>query len=247
MKPEFDFDSKNTIDEDEEKMYTTMVKSTEEEDKDNKSKVCYIFLLVQSGSMSGERINLSCKSLLLFLQSLDENSYIQLIGFGSDYEFFSNEPLEYNKTNIKNMMEKVKNLGADKGGTELYEPLKKIYTDEIYNKFDMKKNIILLTDGKLFDKQKVLNLIGANSSKFAFNSIGICDCDRDLIERTALMGNGFSYYISNLNELNKIVISLLEKTKSHIDISCKINQKCFIENNNKFFINKNDFLNMDLF
>ena len=78
MKPEFDFDSKNTIDEDEEKMYTTMVKSTEEEDKDNKSKVCYIFLLDQSGSMSGERINLSCKSLLLFLQSLDENSYIQL-------------------------------------------------------------------------------------------------------------------------------------------------------------------------
>ena len=164
-----------------------------------------------------------------------------IIGFGSDYEFFSNEPLEYNKKNIKDMMEKVKNLGADKGGTELYEPLKKIYTDEIYNKFDMKKNIILLTDGELFDKQKVLNLIGANSSKFSFNSIGICDCDRDLIERTALMGNGFSYYISNLNELNKIVISLLEKTKSHIDVSCKINQKCFIENNNKFFINKNDF------
>ena len=45
FKPEFEFDLKNTIDEDEGKIYTTMVKSTEEEDKDNKSKVCYIFLL----------------------------------------------------------------------------------------------------------------------------------------------------------------------------------------------------------
>ena len=241
FKPEFEFDLKNTIDEDEGKIYTTMVKSTEEDDKNNKSKACYIFLLDQSGSMSGERMILSRKSLLLFLQSLDQNSYFQLVGFGSNFEFFSDKPLEYNKTNIKNMMEKIKFLSSDKGGTELYEPLKKIYTNPIYDEYKMKKNIILLTDGELFDKQKVLDLIGANSSKFIFNSIGICDCDEDLIERTALMGNGFSYYISNLNELNKIVISLLEKTKSHIDVSCKINQKCFIENNNKFFINKNDF------
>ena len=238
-KPEFNFDLKGNIDEDKDKNYTSMIKNKEEEDK-KQSKICYIFLLDQSGSMDGERMNLSCKSLLLFLQSLNENCYIQLIGFGSNYEFFSEEPLEYNKQNIKDLMEKIKKLDADKGGTELYEPLKKIYDNPIYDKYKMKKSIILLTDGELDDKQKVLNLISANSERFIFNSIGIGSCDKDLIERSALNGNGYSYYISKLNELNEVVISLLEKTQNCLSLSCKVNQKCFIENTNEFVINKND-------
>ena len=238
-KPEFNFDLKGNIDEDKDKNYTSMIKNKEEEDK-KQSKICYIFLLDQSGSMDGERMKLSCKSLLLFLQSLNENCYIQLIGFGSNYEFFSEEPLEYNKQNIKDLMEKIKKLDADKGGTELYEPLKKIYDNPIYDKYKMKKSIILLTDGELDDKQKVLNLISANSERFIFNSIGIGSCDKDLIERSALNGNGYSYYISKLNELNEVVISLLEKAQNCLSLSCKVNQKCFIEDKNEFNINKND-------
>ena len=71
------------------------------------------------------------------------------MGFGSDFEFFSEEPLEYNKQNIKDMMSKIKDLKADKGGTELYAPLKKIYDNPIYNKYNMIKNIILLTNVEL--------------------------------------------------------------------------------------------------
>ena len=239
-KPEFNFDLKGTIDEDEDKNYISMIKYNEEENK-KQSKICYIFLLDQSGSMSGKSINLSCKSLLLFLQSLNENSYFQLIGFGSNYELFSEEPLEYNKQNIKDLMEKIKKLCADKGGTELYRPLKKIYDNPIYNKYNMKKSIILLTDGEVDDKQRVLDLISANSERFVFNSIGIGDCDEDLIERSALNGNGYSYYISNLNELNEVVISLLEKGQNFIGLSCKVKQKCFIEDKSEFVINKKDF------
>ena len=239
-KPEFTKDFTEKIDEDENIDYFNLVKHKEEKEKE-KPKECYIFLLDQSGSMSGDRIDLSCKSLLLFLQSLNASCYFQLVGFGSDYEFFSEKPLEYNKENVKNLMEKIKKLGADKGGTELYEPLTEIYNNKIYDEFEMKKNIILLTDGELFDKEKVINLIGANSSKFTFNSIGIGDCDKDLIERTALMGNGYSYYISELNELNSVVISLLEKSQNSFVINCSINQKCSIEDDNKKIISQNDY------
>ena len=241
-KPEFTKEFKNEIDEDENLDYHSLVKYKEEkeEEKDQQNQ-CYIFLLDQSGSMSGERINLSCKSLLLFLQSLNKNCFFQLIGFGSNFEFFSEKPLEYNKENVKNLMDTIKNLRADKGGTELYEPLNKIYTNKIYDDYDMKKNIILLTDGELFDKEKVINLIGANSSQFTFNSIGIGDCDKDLIERTALMGKGYSYYISELGELNSVVISLLEKTQNFLEINCSTNQKCLIQDDNKKIINRNDY------
>ena len=236
-KPEFDKEFKDEIDEDENLDYYSLVKNKEEEKvKNYKPEVCFIFLLDQSGSMDGESIQLSCKSLLLFLQSLNKNCFFQLVGFGSDFEFFSEKPLEYNKENVKNLMETIKKLDADKGGTELYEPLKKIYSNKIYDKYNMKKNIILLTDGELDDKEKVINLIGANSSKFIFNSIGIGECDKDLIERTALMGNGYSYYISDLKELNSVVISLLEKSQNSLFINCSTKQKCSIEDNNKKII-----------
>ena len=55
--------------EDENLNYLSLVKYKENKEK---QKAYYIFLLDQSGSMSGDRINLSCKSLLLFLQSLNE-------------------------------------------------------------------------------------------------------------------------------------------------------------------------------
>ena len=239
-KPEFDLNLKDNIDENENNDYISLVKENEESSI-SKPKVCYLFLLDQSGSMNGERIELSCKSLLLFLQSLDTNCFFQLIGFGSDYEFFSEKPLEYNKENIKDLMDTIKNLKANRGGTELYRPLKKIYDDNIYNDFNMEKIIILLTDGELFDKEKVLNLIGANSHKFKFNSLGIGDCDKDLIERTALLGNGYSFYISNLAQLNSVVISLYEKTRNSFYINCKVNQECFIEDDNNYILKRYDY------
>ena len=238
FKPKFSKEFKDDIDEDENIKYSFLLKNDEEKEKAN---YCYIFLLDQSGSMSGGSIELSCKSLLLFLQSLNQNCYFQLIGFGTDFEFYSEKPLEYNKENIKNLMDIIKNLKADKGGTNLFNPLDKIYSNKIYSENYMKKYIILLTDGEVHNKEKVINLIGANSSKFIFNSIGIGYCDKDLIEKTALIGNGFSYYINNLDELNPVVISLLEKTQNIFKVNCLTNQKCSIEEKCEKFIHKNDY------
>ena len=64
----------------------------------------YIFLLDQSGSMSGDNIELCIKALLLFLQSLNKDCCFQLIGFDSNFEYYNKEPLEYNKDNISNLM-----------------------------------------------------------------------------------------------------------------------------------------------
>ena len=232
-------DFKNEINEDENLYYSSLLKNKEKEEYQTKQ--LYLFLLDQSYSMKGERFYLSCKALRLFLQSLNKNCLFQLIGFGSDFEFYSEKPLEYNKENIKNLMEIIKKLDSHRGGTELSLPLKKIYEDKLYDEYNMKKNIILLTDGELDDKERVLNLIGANSSRFNFYSIGIGDCDKDLVERTALLGNGFSYYIPDLKDLNSEVISLLDKIQNMFKINCFTNQKCLIEDNNEKIINRYDY------
>ena len=46
----------------------------------------FIFLIDQSGSMSGSPMRLVSESLLFFLQSLPKGSYFQLIGFGSSFK-----------------------------------------------------------------------------------------------------------------------------------------------------------------
>ena len=138
-------------------------------------------------------------------------------------------------------MKTIKNLRADKGGTVLTRPLEAIYNNKLYNKFEGKTNIILLTDGYVDSKERVLDLIGANSKYFIFHSLGITQCDKDLIERTALIGNGYSYYISNLEQLNFTVISLFDNTQNNFYVHCTTNQKCSIEEENKKSINKNDF------
>ena len=240
--PELKKELKDEIDENENIDYISLIKNNEEE-KEN-PEICYIFLLDQSGSMSGNRIELCSKALLLFLQSLNEKSYFQLVGFGSNYEYYSEKPLEYNKENVKNLMEKIRNLKADKGCTYLYKPLENIYNNKIYEEYNMKKYIILLTDGELHDKEKVLNLIGSKSDEFIFNSLGIGECDKDLIQRTALSGKGYSYYIDDLNQLNSVVISLLDRVKEYFIINCTTtNIKPLIENDNKYIIEKYDFFN----
>ena len=240
--PELKKELKDEIDENENIDYISLIKNNEDE-KEN-PEICYIFLLDQSGSMSGNRIELCSKALLLFLQSLNEKSYFQLVGFGSNYEYYSEKPLEYNKENVKNLMEKIRNLKADKGCTYLYKPLENIYNNKIYEEYNMKKYIILLTDGELHDKEKVLNLIGSKSDEFIFNSLGIGECDKDLIQRTALSGKGYSYYIDDLNQLNSVVISLLDRVKEYFTINCTTtNKKPLIENDNKYTIEKYDFFN----
>ena len=236
--PEFNMDLTENVDETENRDYSSLIK--EEEEKEDKE-VCYIFLLDQSYSMEGNSINLSIKSLLLFLQSLNQKCYFQLVGFGSDYKFFSEKPLAYNRENIKNLMDEIKSLKANRGGTELYKPLYEIYNNKVYEEYNMKKSIILLTDGQLFDKEQVINLIASKSDDFIFNSLGIGLCDKDLIERTALMGRGQSNYIKNLNDLTSVVVSMLDKAKEYLNLNYTLNQKALIEDANKKIIEKYEF------
>ena len=64
------------------------------------------------------------------MQSLPKNSFYQLIGFGSSVNYiYSQEPVEYTVDNVNRTISKIKKLKADLGGTEIYEPLKNIFSN----------------------------------------------------------------------------------------------------------------------
>jgi hypothetical protein len=187
--------------------------------------------------MSGSRIEIASKALELFIQSLPVGSYYQIIGFGDDYKVYDDKPKEYNMNNIKNSLEMIKKLRADLGGTNIAGPLKYIYdSDKIYEKIKLPRNIILLTDGEAWDKEKGLILIEQNSSKFILNTIGIGnDFDEDLIKNAAILGKGNYNFCKELDNLNNIIASEINKATSsyvtNIQIKSNIDDKNIIGKN----------------
>lgn len=51
----------------------------------NNLKNFYIFIVDRSGSMDGVKMNITNKALLLFFQSLPEDSKFEIISFGSSF------------------------------------------------------------------------------------------------------------------------------------------------------------------
>ena len=181
-----------------------------EKNEVNETPGLFIFLIDQSGSMSGNRIKLVKKSLLLFIQSLPEESYFQLIGFGSNYNKYNEKPVIYNKENVEKIINIINLLDANLGGTNISGPLKEIYSDECYSKINFSKNIFLLTDGVVWDREECFEVINKNSGKFRIHSIGIgSGFDKVLIERCGKLGKGTSSFVLDMNNINSVVIDAL--------------------------------------
>ena len=141
------YSQKSKLDEKEENyiiQYRCINKKSEFEKNEeiNLNPALFIFLIDQSGSMSGSPIKVASKALLLFLQSLPAGSYYQIIGFGSSFKKYDEEPKEYNQENITNSIKLVEELRANLGGTNIYDPLQNIYNSyQTYDKINLPKEI----------------------------------------------------------------------------------------------------------
>ena len=172
----------------------------------------FIFLIDQSGSMAGSSMRLVSESLLFFLQSLPKDSYFQLIGFGSTFKKINEKPLFYNKENVKSTMDIVKNLKADLGGTNISSPLKDIFNSKDYDDIKLGRNLFILTDGEVDDREECLELISINSDKFKVHAIGIgSSFDKILIRNAGIQGRGSYNFVTNISQINSIIIQSLSK------------------------------------
>ena len=220
----------------------------------NLNPALFIFLIDQSGSMSGYPIKVASKALLLFLQSLPVGSYYQIIGFGLDFKKYDIEPKEYNQENIKNSIQLIKGLDAHLGGTDIYSPLVDIYNSYyIYDKINLPRNIFLLTDGAIGNKEDTLALIEKNSNKYSVYSIGIGNYfDKDLIKNAGILGKGNYNFCQNIKRLNEtIATELSNATGSYIynfNLKSSFDYKKYIyktksEDSENIIIKKNRIIN----
>ena len=183
----------------------------------------FIFLIDQSGSMAGSSMRLVSESLLFFLQSLPRDSYFQLIGFGSTFKKINDKPLIYNKENVKNTMDIVKNLKANLGGTDISSPLKDIFNSKDYDDINLGRNLFILTDGEVDNREECLELISTNCEKFKVHAIGIgSSFDKKLIQNAGIQGKGSYHFVNNVSDVNSIIIQSLSKCLREYLLNAKL-------------------------
>ena len=198
------------------------LKYQQKEEKANTPSL-FIFLIDQSGSMAGSAMRIVSEAILFFLQSLTKGSYYQLIGFGSNFKKINDKPVEYNKENVKNTMEIVKNLKADLGGTDISSPLKEIFNSKDYDDINLARNLFILTDGEVNNREECLGLISTYSEKFKIHSIGIgSSFDKQLIQNAGIQGRGTYNFVTNVSDVNQVIIESLSKCLRSYVINVKL-------------------------
>ncbi|KTF71384.1 hypothetical protein cypCar_00049107, partial [Cyprinus carpio] len=130
----------------------------------------FVFVIDRSGSMgdmmhngkgSQNRIESAKDTLLLLLKSLPVGCYFNIYGFGSDFESFFPQSVEYNQDTVDKALKRVKEMKADMGGTEILQPLKHIYSQPCYP--DHPRQLFVFTDGEVFNTKEVLDLVKSHA------------------------------------------------------------------------------------
>ena len=107
----------------------------------------FIFLVDRSGSMSGSYINSARETLVLFLKSLPQGNYFNIIGFGSSFRSLFPQTVPYDKKHLEKAIKHAKGMDADLGGTELLSPLQHIFG--IKQRCGYARQVFVLTDGSV--------------------------------------------------------------------------------------------------
>lgn len=167
----------------------------------------YYFFLDRSGSMGGEKMTQAVNALKSFIDQLDENSYFNVISFGSSFSKLT--PGLGRATLIHKSYSKriVEDYTASMGGTEIYQCLEYALEESTCNPYE--KIFVFLTDGQVSNVQAITKLIKSHSNVRIF-SIGIgSDADRNLVRLMAEQSAGDYKFVVDAKNLEACVTSII--------------------------------------
>ncbi|XP_070987687.1 von Willebrand factor A domain-containing protein 5A-like isoform X3 [Oncorhynchus clarkii lewisi] len=193
----------------------------------------FLFVVDRSGSMecpmhlgsgSQDRISSARETLLLLLKSLPMGCYFNIIGFGSSYESFFPKSVEYSQKTMDEALQKVKEMRADLGGTEILQPLKHIYSQPCLP--DQPRQLFLFTDGEVENTKEVLDLVKTNAGSHRCFSFGIGEgASTALISGVAKQARGHAQFITGQDRMQPKAMQSLRFAlqPAVVDISVKWN------------------------
>ena len=130
----------------------------------------FIFLVDRSGSMSGGFICSARETLILFLKSLPERSYFNIVGFGTQFEKLFTQSVPYTQKSVDTATEHAEKMEADMGGTNLMLPLKYIFESGFLPGY--LRQVFILTDGSVSNTDICIQKVkeNAHTSRYDFDT-----------------------------------------------------------------------------
>ncbi|XP_076104765.1 von Willebrand factor A domain-containing protein 5A-like [Mytilus galloprovincialis] len=171
----------------------------------------FIFVIDRSGSMQGNRIEKAKETLLLLLKSLPVGCMFNVVSFGSDHTFLFKKSEIYSEKTLQKALSVQSKMDADMGGTEILEPLKKIYSETC--KHGYPRQIFLLTDGEVGNTSEVISLVRRHKKNTRVFTFGIGDgVSTSLIKNVAKASRGKAVFIKDNDNMKAKVISAMKSS-----------------------------------
>ena len=148
----------------------------------------FIFVIDHSGSMRGAYIKSASETLVLFLKSIPEGCYFNIVSFGSRYESFFPSSQPYNQETMEKAMRFAESMQADFGGTELLAPLQSIFRQKPQSS-GLLRQVFILTDGSVSNTDSVISEVRKNAHSTRY-VVSVCSNDMMITDRCFTFGIG---------------------------------------------------------
>lgn len=191
----------------------------------------FIFVMDRSGSMgcsmssepdSPRRIDSAKETMVLLIKSLPLGCYFNIFGFGSHFQSFFPDSVEYTQESMKSALKQIEVMKSDMGGTEILEPLKNIYSKA--EKPGHPRQLFVFTDGEVGNTKAVIAEVQANSSKHRCFAFGIGEgASTALIKGIARAGHGTCEFVTGKERMQPKVLQTLKCSLQPVvkDVSLK--------------------------
>ncbi len=160
-----------------------------------------LFLVDQSGSMSGQRLENAKLGLAECLSRLRPQDRFQVVRFSTGYTFYSERWMPATHAEIAAARTWVLALGID-GGTELQKALRACL--DAFERVDREQILIVLTDGDVGEEKALVTMVERRRRKVRVFPIGIGDAPNPfLITKLAACGQGQARFVADDRQIRR--------------------------------------------
>ncbi|WP_419901651.1 marine proteobacterial sortase target protein [Kiloniella sp.] len=175
-----------------------------------------IFVIDNSGSMSGPSMRQAKDSLLFALDKLTNKDRFNIVRFDDTHEILFLSAVAANQENISTAEKFVSSLEAD-GGTEMLPALKAALNDNTPNDTQFLRQIIFLTDGAIGNEQEMFDTIVKQRGRSRIFTVGIGSAPNShFMNRASEFGQGTFTHIGSEQQVKERMNELFHKLENPV-------------------------------